>query len=523
MRSFVNPQRSSRTSGSAPEWQTGSVRPVQHKSGSGRPAARRAPPTPGVQFDFGRLAIDREPPGGEAEQIHQAARRGTSGSGAKLPHFERIQQSFGHHDISSIGAFLGPSATAANQEMGAAAFASGESVAFAETPSLHTAAHEAAHVVQQRQGLSLPGGVGKAGDSHERHADEVANRVVAGQSSQGLLDAHGGPTRAPSGGASQVQGTQVQRLEPEELGDSTSGNVPHPTEDIAYFDIRDYTIDGEPYREIKLFNRHGEETGMITVRSHKVGEHSYEKTTTYTGSAEPGLFEAIDSWIGEHKISSLNAIAGAAASSPIRMRLSLRRDIETKKYFLELYVGMAAKASNTEDLAKGKALFGMVKPAMKNLFDNLVLSGKPDTILPSLTFGIFLNLGKGRMARLLPSAITTPMFQFQVNAGGFVVNAMCDIDFLRDNWDVFERFARTGTLDRDKLVGKIGFSAGKTTKKGVGWDFSVFDEVRVLQLGKDTPRETAEAAVTPLAKMILEAQRIILNIASPGIGDRLAR
>ena len=63
----------------------------------------------------------------------------------------------------------------------------GNNVAFAQTPDLHLAAHEAAHVVQQRQGVSLSTGVGQVGDSYERHADAVADRVVAGQSATDLL------------------------------------------------------------------------------------------------------------------------------------------------------------------------------------------------------------------------------------------------------------------------------------------------------------------------------------------------
>ncbi|HZJ68368.1 MAG TPA: hypothetical protein VFD36_32930, partial [Kofleriaceae bacterium] len=77
-------------------------------------------------------------------------------------------------------------------------YATGSTVAFASpSPSLHTAAHEAAHVVQQRGGVQLAGGVGQAGDAYERHADAVADRVVAGASAEDLLD----PFAAGSGHA----------------------------------------------------------------------------------------------------------------------------------------------------------------------------------------------------------------------------------------------------------------------------------------------------------------------------------
>jgi hypothetical protein len=100
-----------------------------------------------------------------------------------------------------VVAHTGSAAQAANQAIGAEAYATGNHVAFGATPSLHTAAHEAAHVVQQRAGVHLKGGVGEAGDPYERHADAVADRVVAGQSATDLLDqASGG-----GGGGAAVQ------------------------------------------------------------------------------------------------------------------------------------------------------------------------------------------------------------------------------------------------------------------------------------------------------------------------------
>jgi cell wall-associated NlpC family hydrolase len=90
--------------------------------------------------------------------------------------------------------------------MGASAYATGNSVAFAKTPDLHIAAHEAAHVVQQRGGVQLKGGVGTVGDPYERHADAVADLVVQGKSAEGLL---GQMTSASSDGAA-VQRQAIQ-------------------------------------------------------------------------------------------------------------------------------------------------------------------------------------------------------------------------------------------------------------------------------------------------------------------------
>lgn len=122
---------------------------------------------------------------GGAQEI---ASQGVAGSGGKLPYADKIQQSFGRHDIGAIQAYTGSNATRAAKAMSSRAYATGNQVAFAGQPSLHTAAHEAAHVVQQRAGVHLKGGVGRAGDAYEQHADKVADKVVAGQSAEGLLD-----------------------------------------------------------------------------------------------------------------------------------------------------------------------------------------------------------------------------------------------------------------------------------------------------------------------------------------------
>jgi len=124
-----------------------------------------------------------------------------SGSGQRLPHREAIQRSFGDHDLGGIRAFVGGSGAAAAEAIGAEAYATGDAVAFQGPPTLHTAAHEAAHVVQQRAGVQLLGGVGRVGDRYERNADEVADRVVAGRSAVDLLPRS---TRI-RGGSSSVQ------------------------------------------------------------------------------------------------------------------------------------------------------------------------------------------------------------------------------------------------------------------------------------------------------------------------------
>jgi len=132
---------------------------------------------------------------------------GVSGSGGAIPHAQAIQQSFGAFDVGSIEAHTGTEAAQANAELGTEAYATGNAVAFSHAPDLHTAAHEAAHIVQQSQGVALSGGVGRSGDAYEQQADAVADTVVAGGSAESLL---GGAAGGASGGAS--AGDSVQAL-----------------------------------------------------------------------------------------------------------------------------------------------------------------------------------------------------------------------------------------------------------------------------------------------------------------------
>jgi len=156
-----------------------------------------------------------------ADQVHAAAARGTSTPSTAMPHGEQIQTAFGSHDISHVQAHVGGGAAEACGAMGASAFASGDHVAFARSPDLHTAAHEAAHVVQQAHGVNLYGGVGSAGDAYERHADAVADTVVAGGSAQQMLNA--GPWSSPPAGGWAVQRKISAPIVQHKGGDGSGG------------------------------------------------------------------------------------------------------------------------------------------------------------------------------------------------------------------------------------------------------------------------------------------------------------
>lgn len=136
------------------------------------------------------------------EQVQAAADMGLAGPAQRFPYQEPIQRAFGAHRLDGANAVVGGPAREACAALGAEAYTKGDRVGFAAQPDLHTAAHEAAHVVQQRAGVQVPGGMGQSGDRYEQNADAVADRVVRGQSAASLL---GNPGTDASAGSSAVQ------------------------------------------------------------------------------------------------------------------------------------------------------------------------------------------------------------------------------------------------------------------------------------------------------------------------------
>ena len=127
----------------------------------------------------------------QQKDIHDIAAKGVQGAGRTMTHLDTIQQAFGHYDVSGMREYTGRAAQESLTTLGVEGFSSNGRMAFAGIPDLYTQAHEAAHGVQQAalgSGLRLKGGTGEAGDKYERHADAVAEKVVRGESAQGLLD-----------------------------------------------------------------------------------------------------------------------------------------------------------------------------------------------------------------------------------------------------------------------------------------------------------------------------------------------
>lgn len=155
-------------------------------------------------------------PGGavaDGGAVRAAAAKGIATPGRALPHRATLQRAFGRHRIDGLKAHISPEACDA---MGARAYATGRHLVFAGQPTVREVAHEAAHALQQRGGLRLPGGVGRAGDRHEAHADAVADGVARGRSVAGLLSRYGrpgAPSRALAGGPVQRKSMKDHRLE----------------------------------------------------------------------------------------------------------------------------------------------------------------------------------------------------------------------------------------------------------------------------------------------------------------------
>ncbi len=167
----------------------------------------------------------------ESPDLHHIAARGASGASHALPFLDRIQASFGRHDVGSIRAHTGREARDANQRMESLAYASDGNVVFGRDPDLFTAAHEAAHVIQQRRGVSLSGGVGASDDGYERHADAVADAVVRGESAERLLDELAG-----GGGGGGSGAVQHKKNAP-----------PPPPSNLSSFRVKPEFMGAEPF------------------------------------------------------------------------------------------------------------------------------------------------------------------------------------------------------------------------------------------------------------------------------------
>ena len=161
------------------------------------------------------------------DEMQERARHGFAGPPQPMPHLAALRTAFGHHDVTSARAHVGGPAVPATRALGAVAYAVGDRVAFRAWPDLRAAAHEAAHVIQQRAGVRIAGGIGQVGDAHERHADAVADLVARGGDAEGLLD------RVPRVGGAPATAPVIQRL-PDGAAGGTAAAAPAPEKETQF-------------------------------------------------------------------------------------------------------------------------------------------------------------------------------------------------------------------------------------------------------------------------------------------------
>jgi len=178
-----------------------SDRPSPANSGFALQASMRSPAASGPELQLkpgrGRDKGSRSP--------MDVAKGAFKGGGSPLPHKKSVESALGA-DMSGAQAFTGKAASEACEALGAEAFTVGNKIAFKDAgPSKELVAHEATHVVQQSKGVSLSGGMGKAGDQYEVQANAVAARVSDGKGATDIVSGGSAPPVQKSTGGAAVQ------------------------------------------------------------------------------------------------------------------------------------------------------------------------------------------------------------------------------------------------------------------------------------------------------------------------------
>jgi hypothetical protein len=155
------------------------------------------------------------------DEVHAAADAGIATPGGPLPHQAALEASF-EQDLSGVQAHVGGDAAASAEAMGADAYATGDHVVLPANPGLDVVAHEVAHVLQQRDGVQLHGGVGAAGDSYEQEADAAAAAAVAGTSAAAVMR---NPYAGVRGGRGGVQKKEAAAAPPVEAAGGTGAGI----------------------------------------------------------------------------------------------------------------------------------------------------------------------------------------------------------------------------------------------------------------------------------------------------------
>jgi hypothetical protein len=141
-----------------------------------------------------------------AESTVDVAEQGFSGTPMALPYKEQLERQFGI-SLDGVEAYGDDNAQHANSRLGAAAYASGNRIAFATTnPDISLVAHEVTHTLQQTGtgGAKSGGDGGGIETSGEAEAERVESAVVSGKPAAGALD------RDPRAAAPQAPGAAAK-------------------------------------------------------------------------------------------------------------------------------------------------------------------------------------------------------------------------------------------------------------------------------------------------------------------------
>lgn len=282
--------------------------------------------------------------GGAARgDVHTAAAKGISGSGGALPQQEKIQQSFGGYDISNVKAHTDSAAAQGAAAMGANAYTTGNHVVFGKGGGLHTLAHETAHVVQQRAGVSLSGGVGQAGDAYEQHADRVADAVVQGKSAEGLLGEMAGGKEADAGTTTGIQMEQSSEVDgkcEDGVRTQSGGECRTNTEDIRS------AIKGAFDSQSGLFSRRNDaiddwekasdtETAPTTSDAVFVGVLAVAASAA-TAGASAAIFASVSAVAAKSAVSAVTDVMKAASKAAMSSALNAPRGLDTRRQFAQV-------------------------------------------------------------------------------------------------------------------------------------------------------------------------------------------
>lgn len=142
-----------------------------------------------------QLHLDPGPPllqlhGGQVDldHVHDTAKSGLQSGGA-IPYQEKMERRF-NTSFADVQCHADSASAQACAALGAQAYAMGNHIAFkTASPSEALVAHELTHVVQQRRGVDLKGGVGAPGDTYEQQAEAVEAAVQSDQPIDGILGA----------------------------------------------------------------------------------------------------------------------------------------------------------------------------------------------------------------------------------------------------------------------------------------------------------------------------------------------